>query len=101
MKAKTKLSKTKKSAWAMGSIADVYMTNALGYLAFPIYNMGLGVDPRMLGWALGLPRIWDAISDPLMGNISDNTRTRWPVTYGSLRGVDSLLEFFEAFHASA
>ena len=53
----------------MGSIADVYMTNALNYLAFPIYNMGLGVDPRMLGWALGLPRIWDAISDPLMGNI--------------------------------
>ena len=61
----------------MGSIADVYMTNSLNYLAFPIYNMGLGVDPRMLGWALGLPRIWDAISDPLMGNISDNTHSRW------------------------
>ncbi len=77
MENKTKLSKTKKSAWALGSIADVYMTNALNYLAFPIYNMGLGVDPRMLGWALGLPRIWDALSDPLMGNISDNTRTRF------------------------
>ncbi len=71
------MSRTKKSAWAMGSIADVYMTNALNYLALPIYNMGLGVDPRMIGWALGLPRIWDALSDPLMGNISDNTRTRW------------------------
>ena len=33
--------------------------------------------PRMLGWALGLPRIWDALSDPLMGNIPDNTRTRF------------------------
>jgi GPH family glycoside/pentoside/hexuronide:cation symporter len=76
-KNKAKLSKGKTSAWAMGSIADVYMTNALNYLAFPIYNMGLGVDPRMLGWALGLPRIWDALSDPLMGNISDNTHTRW------------------------
>lgn len=53
------------------------MTNALNYLAFPIYNMGLGVDPRFLGWALGLPRIWDALSDPLMGNISDNTHSRW------------------------
>ena len=61
----------------MGAIADVYMANALNYLAFPIYNMGLGVDPRMLDWALGLPRIWDALSDPLMGNISDNTHTRW------------------------
>ena len=72
-----KLPRSKKSAWAIGSIADVYMANALNYLAFPIYNMGLGVDPRMLGWALGLPRIWDAISDPLMGNFSDNTRTRF------------------------
>ncbi|MEN8254898.1 MAG: MFS transporter [Verrucomicrobiota bacterium] len=77
MEKKTKLSRTKKSTWAMGSIADTYMTNALNYLAFPIYNMGLGVDPRLLGWALGLPRIWDAFSDPLMGNISDNTHTRW------------------------
>ena len=77
MTSKTKLSKTKKSGWAIGSVADVYMSNALNYLAFPIYNMGLGVDPRLLGWALGLPRIWDALSDPLMGNISDNTHTRW------------------------
>jgi len=72
-----KLTRSKKSAWSIGSITDVYMTNALNYLAFPIFNMGLGVDPRMLGWALGLPRIWDAISDPLMGNISDNIRTRF------------------------
>ena len=72
-----KLTRSRKSAWAIGSITDVNMTNALNYLAFPIFNMGLGVDPRMLGWALGLPRIWDAISDPLMGNISDNTRTRF------------------------
>jgi glycoside/pentoside/hexuronide:cation symporter, GPH family len=71
------VSVVQKSSWALGSVADVYMTNALNYLAHPIYNMGLGVDPRMLGWALGLPRIWDAISDPLMGHISDNTRSRW------------------------
>ena len=76
-KTEPKLTHKKKSIWALGSISDVYMNNALNYLAFPIYNMGLGVDPRLLGWALGLPRIWDAISDPLMGNISDNTNSRW------------------------
>ena len=72
-----KLSRSKKSAWAIGSITDGCMTSALSFLAFPIFNMGLGVDPRMLGWALGLPRIWDAIMDPLIGNVSDNTRTRF------------------------
>jgi len=77
MSDEAKLSPGKKSAWALGSIADVYMSNALNYLAFPIYNLGLGVDPRFLGWALGLPRIWEALTDPLMGNISDNTHTRW------------------------
>lgn len=72
-----KISRGRKSAWAMGSVADVYMTNAFSYLAFPIYNLALGVDPRVLGWALGLPRVWDAIAAPLIGNISDNTRTRF------------------------
>lgn len=76
METNKKPSRRKKVFWSFGAIADVYMANALNYLAFPIYNMSLGVDPRLLGWALGLPRIWDAISDPLMGNITDNTHSR-------------------------
>ena len=58
-------------------MADVFMTNSFGYLAFPIYNIGLGVDPRFLGWALGIPRIWEALTDPLIGIWSDNTKSRW------------------------
>jgi GPH family glycoside/pentoside/hexuronide:cation symporter len=27
--------------------------------------------------ALAIPRFMDAITDPLIGNISDNTRSRW------------------------
>lgn len=33
--------------------------------------------PDYAGWALGLPRIWDAINDPLFGLFSDRLRTRW------------------------
>lgn len=66
-----------KGAWASGAIADVFMANALSYLAMPIYNVGLKVDATVVGWGMGLPRIWDAISDVLMGYISDNTRSRW------------------------
>lgn len=33
--------------------------------------------PDYAGWAVGIPRIWDAINDPLFGLISDRIRTRW------------------------
>lgn len=72
-----RLTTGKKLAWSAGSFADQFMTNGIGTLANPIYNIGLGVDPRLLGWALGIPRLWDAVTDPFMGNISDNTRSRW------------------------
>ena len=45
--------------------------------AFPIYNIALGVSPTLLGIAMLVPRFWDALIDPVMGNISDNTRGRW------------------------
>lgn len=45
--------------------------------AFPIFNLVLGVSPTLLGIALFVPRLWDALIDPLMGSISDNTRSRW------------------------
>ena len=36
-----------------------------------------GMDPFLAGLLGGLPRIFDAITDPIMGFISDNTNTRW------------------------
>ena len=66
-----------KAAWATGAIADVFMANSFSYLALPIYNVALKVDPAFLGWAMGIPRIWDAIADIFIGNVSDNTTSRW------------------------
>lgn len=43
----------------------------------PIYNIGMGIDAKLIGWALVLPRILDALTDSLTGNISDNTRSRF------------------------
>ncbi len=48
-----------------------------GILWMPFFNIGLGMNPATLGVILMLLRAWDAITDPIMGNISDNTRTRW------------------------
>jgi GPH family glycoside/pentoside/hexuronide:cation symporter len=35
------------------------------------------LNPALVGWLGALPRLTDAFTDPLMGYISDNTRTRW------------------------
>ncbi|MBN1667064.1 MAG: MFS transporter, partial [Anaerolineales bacterium] len=36
-----------------------------------------GLRPDYAGWAIGLPRLWDAINDPLFGLLSDRIRSRW------------------------
>lgn len=36
-----------------------------------------GVDPLWAGLLGGLPRIFDSITDPIMGFISDNTKSKW------------------------
>lgn len=66
-----------KSMYATGAISDVIMANIISTLAFPLYVTGLGISPILIGYALSIPRLWDAVTDPVMGNISDNTRLRW------------------------
>ncbi len=66
-----------KGFWSVGAGASNLMSNAHGYLAMPIYQLALGVDPALLGIAMGIPRLIDAITDPVMGHISDNAHTRF------------------------
>jgi GPH family glycoside/pentoside/hexuronide:cation symporter len=66
-----------KMAWGAGGATDNLLTNGLGMLALPIYNIGLGLSPVWLGYAMALPRLLDALIDPFIGNWSDNTRSRW------------------------
>lgn len=42
-----------------------------------ILVMALNMDPLLAGILTAAPRIFDAITDPIMGYITDNTRTRW------------------------
>jgi glycoside/pentoside/hexuronide:cation symporter, GPH family len=66
-----------KAVFAVGVIAEVWGANATKRLAVPIYNIIFGVSPALVGLALTLMRFWDAMTDPVMGVISDNARTRW------------------------
>ena len=68
---------TQKMAFGFGMATPIAFVNAVGQLTNLIFNIGLGVNPVLLGIAQTIPRFWDAVSDPLAGYISDNTRSRW------------------------
>lgn len=46
-------------------------------LAGPIFNMTLGMSPALISTILFIQRIWDAFIDPIIGQYSDNFRSRW------------------------
>ncbi len=67
-----------KLAFATGVNMDYSVTGMLkGVLWMPVFNIGFGISPITLGIVMMIFRGWDAFTDPLMGNISDNTHTRW------------------------
>ena len=66
-----------KIAWGLGGFSEQMATNGLNTLFVPIYNIGFGLSSVLIGWAVAIPRFFDTISDPVMGNISDNSRSRF------------------------
>lgn len=65
-----------KLAYAFGMFVNNLQAAAIPAMMI-VLNLGLGMDPRLVGIIGFVPRIFDAVSDPLIGHISDNTRTRW------------------------
>lgn len=47
------------------------------YMAQPIYQIFLGLNPALFGLAMTIPRVWDAFTDPVMGRISDRFKSRY------------------------
>lgn len=43
----------------------------------PVFNIAMGISPAVIGTILMVYRLWDSMTDVVMGNISDNTRTVW------------------------
>ncbi len=66
-----------KLAIGVGGLTQFFGNTFLNNFAFPVYNMTLGLNPGLLGFAMFIPRLWDAFTDPLMGRISDNTHSRF------------------------
>jgi GPH family glycoside/pentoside/hexuronide:cation symporter len=66
-----------KLALGIGAFPNTTGTQILQVMAFPIFQIVLGCHPALIGLAMTIPRLWDAVSDPIMGYISDNFRSRY------------------------
>src|ERR687892_486574 len=64
-------------AYGAGGLIPIALFNIAGQLMGLLGNISLGLSAFWLGTIMIVPRLWDAVSDPIMGHISDNTRTRW------------------------
>jgi GPH family glycoside/pentoside/hexuronide:cation symporter len=65
-----------KIAFGIGMLANQMFPAALGIFMVVLVK-DLGFPPLLWGLAFFLPRIFDALTDPIMGFISDNTKSRW------------------------
>jgi GPH family glycoside/pentoside/hexuronide:cation symporter len=65
-----------KVAYGIGMLGNQMFPAALGVFMVVLVK-GLGFPPLLWGVLFFLPRILDAVTDPVMGFITDNTRSRW------------------------
>ncbi|MEO1392099.1 MAG: MFS transporter [Cyanobacteria bacterium J06634_5] len=76
-----KLSLPVKLAYGAGDLGAGLTSQFLAFflLSFLIYVAGM--DPLVAGSVLAFGKIWDAVNDPLVGMLSDRTKTKWGRRY--------------------
>lgn len=65
-----------KFIYGLGAFVNNTLAAASGGMMI-VLNLGLGMNPALVGLLGAIPRLTDAFTDPMMGYISDNARTRW------------------------
>ena len=72
-----KLSRLTKIIYGSGDIGfSLTTTIVAAYFLFFLTNV-VGIRPAVAGIAILIGRSWDYINDPIIGHISDRTRSRW------------------------
>ncbi len=67
---------SKKLAFASADIFGGGSFNIINFLYPGFLAITVGIDPYSIGVIVLVARIWDAITDPLMGHISDKTNSK-------------------------
>jgi GPH family glycoside/pentoside/hexuronide:cation symporter len=71
-----RISLAQRLIYGLGGLINNLLAAASGGMMI-VLNLGLGMDPALVGLLGSLPRLTDALTDPIMGFISDNTKSRW------------------------
>ncbi|WP_233450947.1 MFS transporter [Hanstruepera ponticola] len=75
--ARNKVPMGQKAAFGAGHFVLNLLPGVLGVYLQVFILTAFGMDPVWAGLLGGLPRIFDALTDPIMGFISDNTKSRF------------------------
>lgn len=88
-----------KAAYGAGQIAENIKNYAYSYFVLFYYSQLLGVSASLTGLAIFIGMLMDAITDPLVGSISDRWQSKWgrrhPMMYASI--IPLGLTFFAVF----
>jgi len=66
-----------KLAYGFGSVAYGVKDAGLKYFLLLFYSQVVGLDSRLVSLAILVALVFDAISDPIVGYLSDNFRSKW------------------------
>lgn len=71
-----KIPLSQKAAFGAGHLVNNLLPGALGVFSFFLIT-AFGIEPAIAGLLSAIPRFFDALTDPIMGFISDNTTSKW------------------------
>lgn len=72
-----KLSPFTKLAFGAGDLGPAIVSGINGFFLNAFLLDVAGLRPAMAGTIFLIVKVWDAVNDPLLGSLSDRTRTRW------------------------
>ena len=72
-----KLNLTTKLAYGSGDMGPAIAANIQAFFLLYFFTYAAGLPVGLAGAILAIGRIGDAVNDPVIGILSDRTRTRW------------------------
>jgi glycoside/pentoside/hexuronide:cation symporter, GPH family len=72
-----KLSIGAKLAYGVGDLAPAIVSGVNGFLLNAFLLDVVGLHPALVGTIFLITKIWDAVNDPIIGALTDRTKSRW------------------------